>query len=485
MKITLRNYKFVTNTMNLATMATMGVIAGEPIAGERSQDSLSLMPGFIPLIKKIPKDGVDFCSDKYNNACVVHLKDTKMDSDSVYVLKQGEWQIAKSQTEVGRAHCVLVVAPLSLSAVKKVSFVSQEHKTGYERYINSDPTILPLDIVVDESAFGTSDALTFAEMGQPPAPPKQDKDQWRFVNALFGVWASIAKVGYTKAVVGQFFCELVGGECAGVEPVVQDVAKWFRLGGTHSASSKETNSFLSVLNALVYKKDIAYSAQETVIRVLTELSGQAGTSVPFIEDLISLNELSSKSVDTLLKENEKRAVRKAIVLFFSQPDVWAIWQYNNASLEPLDRLLACILLGVSQGWQAKSTLEKTFAGNNNTINDLIARASQKQDWQQQLHLINLPLTALLLQDKPNDKAHKLISFVDDHFSLEAVGYQVQLSGYSVHAKGGSLVATGKKKPVITTIIDKERMLSYLDTLGEDELNALLSNKNFMAKLGNQ
>ncbi len=499
-QVKLTGYKFVTNQMNLGTIATMGIIASNCQLIDYTQDSLALKPGFIPLFKKVPEALCDFSTTHFAKACIVHLNTISIDSNRVFVLKDEQWCQVATQKDITHAKCLLVMAPLPITVIKTVSFVNEEHKVGYERFVTGMLNVLPLKTCVNDADFVSSsssksknysiDMTDFDKLVSGNIPPADCNIRWQFANGLAGVLSYLSYIGNSKIIAGRFLLELLGQKQMEYGTMLADIAKWFRSGGQYTTNTKENETFLLLLEAFTKTKTEHYlgSAYDIVLDMLKNIAEQSQSSLSFLEDLKNLTKLSDKSLTQLLAENKQKSVRKAILLFFTQPSVEAIWQYPNEYVEDLDRVLATILFATSTGWQQQSIALKVYANNDKPISELIATVVGGDLSFSETILKNyqLPLMAILTKDTLSEREEKLFNFLDSYFKLGAINYEIHLpSDYMIQAKANSLVAKGKTKPKMMMNLNKELMLSYLGELNETDLSTLLDDKKFLSILGKQ
>ncbi|CAM5247789.1 hypothetical protein [Stutzerimonas stutzeri] len=371
----------VTNHQNLMFMLSAGMVMPPSGFGKKYyQDTLSLIPGWVPLFpESIWRSALDHsvAEQPLLRPCCAEL-DLSGVSGGVKVLRSGGWEDVRFPEEVyGNEELVLVPAPLPVSMVKEICFASKEDKAYCEKdakYFSNVP-------LVD---FKTKVAAgLFKKTKNTAWPPRLDGVAERPVelhlaDAFGGVLTLLSLLSGRDDMAAQltraFFQPELDAEVSTSVPMLIGAHALFyspaRLAEQYGASGA---LYRDLAKALVQCRSDSGtgSPKDIVMRELEAFNatwqGVARDGIErLIDDLKRIVQFPDKTLDELLEIHQKPLPR-TLVLFFLNDNSQDLLEINSSQLSGYEVCGAAILFGITEGWMRMSTQQRVRDGLNAVV----------------------------------------------------------------------------------------------------------------------
>lgn len=472
----------VTNHQNLMYMLSAGMVMPPSGFGKKYyQDTLSLIPGWVPLFpESIWRSALDHsvAEQPLLRPCCAEL-DLSAVSGGVKVLRAGGWEDARFPEEVyGNEELVLVPTPLPVSMVKEICFASKEDKAYCEKdakYFSNVPL----------ADFKTKVAAGLFKKAKNPAwPPRLEGVEERPVelhlaDAFGGVLTLLSLLSGRDDVAAQltraFFQPELDADVAAAVPMLLGAhALFYSPGGLLEHYGASGAQYGELAKALVQYRAVsgAGSPKDIVMRELeasnATLQGAAKHGIErLMDDLKRIVQFPDKTLDELLEIHQKPLPR-TLVLFFMNDSSQDLLDINNAQLSGYEVCGAAILFGITEGWMRMSMQQRVRDGLNTVVPAHMAHLSHQMSGSD-FDLGILPERRLSLRElfgekqadsKTNNAALAIArsckwDCIKTRIKLGKGAYQLLIDG-----AGASLVLDGDIKAVEAEI-DWEKFRAYL------------------------
>ncbi len=459
----------VTNHQNLMFMLSAGMVMPPSGFGKKYyQDTLSLIPGWVPLFpESIWRSALDHsvAEQPLLRPCCAEL-DLSGVSGGVKVLRSGGWEDVRFPEEVyGNEELVLVPAPLPVSMVKEICFASKEDKAYCEKdakYFSNVP-------LVD---FKTKVAAgLFKKTKNTAWPPRLDGVAERPVelhlaDAFGGVLTLLSLLSSREDVAAQltkaFFQQEPDAEVAAAVPMLLGAhALFYSPAGLADHYGASGALYGDLAKALVQHREAGGSGspKDIVMRELeasnATLQGAAKSGVErLMDDLKRIVQFPDKTLDELLEIHQKPLPR-TLVLFFMNDSSQDLLDINNAQLAGYEVCGAAILFGITEGWMRMSTQQRVRDGLNTVVPAYMAYLShQIADSGFNLGVLperRLSLRELFGERNPDSKANNAALGIARACKWDCIKTRIKLGkgAYQlvIDGAGASLVLDGDIKAV--------------------------------------
>lgn len=357
-------WRIISNHLNMMFMLAAGMVMPSGGFGKKYyQDTLSLLPGWIPLFpaQNMLKSAIDYSieEDQILVPCYAEL-DLSDVSGPVKVLRAGEWSDARFPDQVfGDEELILIPAPLPVTMIREIVFRSKGDKMVCEKSAR-DVANVPLKRFKIKAS-----PASFKKPGLGHWPPSVSGLQERHISmdkpdSVGGMLVALYHVSnkYDLAVDAyRAAYEGVLNEALERYPILSDINKFLNL---HEQPSEQLVTsgamFWKLAGDLIgfRKKGMYGSAVDVVLASLEQsskdLQGHArDASNRLTDDLKTAASFAEKTLTELLELHQKPLPR-ALLLFTIKDDTTDFLEISNALLNEYDICAAAILFGISDGW---------------------------------------------------------------------------------------------------------------------------------------
>lgn len=507
--ITSFKWKFVTNNMNMAYMLSSGLIMPPSEFGNKYyQDTLELLPGWIPLFPKaISIQALGYSMQeqpKQLTPCYVEL-DLKEVVCSAWVYRNSDWQKIRFPDELtGDEDLLLVQAPLPISLIKKtIVFEDKKDAKSFERFLSGYAS-------VDSELFTTSTRKTEFNKKKSidwPVPMGNTTDlapcevSTAAVNAIGGAVASLAALSQSNHHAKHAYQKIVGRfhhvpeEVENQTLLLNFVSEW----AYEPVANSRTNDILALVvstlydNANLVGQDYG-SLLDIILEHFTDISERAfpqnHAALKQAKDLIQLlttnAQLPSDTVENLLKTYDK-SLQQILLSFIFRETITDLLQ-SPLPIESDREAAVALLVGLKEGWLGLETKFKLQHNCNVFIPNLMAVLAHRFAGND-MQLPNIEAPLLLSEhfssEKWSKKQQNAAVFLAKSLNWKCVTTRLQLGKgeyeLKVTASGLEVILDGEVS-VQTTNVDKEKFYEELHSLKvlssevNKELRALLGDK---------
>ncbi len=386
-----QTWYLVTNYHNLLYMLADGLVMEPAGFGEKYyQDSLSTMPGWIPLFRnEIPAQALEQATRerKHLRPCVISFDLSDISGPVQMLSRKGRLSDANFPPKQHRYAVLFIRVPLPLNLISRISFRSVDDLQAFEMAAGdvSNVGLSPYQIVVDEALFSNAtDAVwppaetiiskhrdtkepnytLFPDESKDPPQGSEAKKNHPFIStqALGGLLAMLYHSA-NRSDLGVRAFRLATGLSGGVggfevcDRILAELPKW--LGGGRSSASADfpTKLYWGTLEALGNERKKNGSAQPVEI-VLGYLDHQLASLAEekfrkplegLIAEMRGCLGLGGGTITEVFERN-KGSLSRSLLLFCLRKHCSDLLEFSHPLLSDAEYLLASILFGVRDGW---------------------------------------------------------------------------------------------------------------------------------------
>ncbi|MFC2993407.1 hypothetical protein [Halomonas tibetensis] len=475
-------WRLVTNHQNLMFMLSAGMIMPPNGFGKKYyQDTLSLLPGWVPLFPEaLWKSAIveSVSEQNFLRPCYAEL-DLSRVSGGVKVLRSGCWEDAQFPDEVyGSEDLILVPAPLPISMISEVVFSSKVDKEFCDKDAQNFSNV-PLE------DFKTKTAVTpFKKTKLDSWPPPINGAEERHVeltlpDAFGGVVTLLSCLSNRDDVAmqlaGAFFHGTPDDEITHSFPMLLSSHAMFYSPDMaveqHGASGA---LFRNISESLVRwrevsgnssPKDIIMGVLETSNAGLEGKAKQAGERL--MGDLRCIVQFPEKTLDELLKVHQKPLPR-SLIIFFMNDSSLDLLEISNANINGYEFCGAAILFGITEGWMRMPTKLRESNDLHLIVPDYMAFLSHSLSGSS-LKFGSLPdrprsLREHFSETPSNKKSNNVALYVARACKWDCINTRIKLGKGEykmlIDGSGASLILDGDVKAVQAEV-DQEKFMAFL------------------------
>jgi hypothetical protein len=389
-----QTWYLVTNHLNLLYMMAAGLVM-EPsgFRGKHYVDSLSAIPGWIPLFRNdIPAKALDqaVSERKHLRPCVVSFDLSGVSAPVQVLSREGKVRDANiPNLRLGKEGIgILVRAPLPLTLFSNIYFQSDEDQQIFETAAKdvSNVDLKPYRLEVKTSLFRNgADAAWPPHTGNPrrqntrqkksdnqqPKLPGMEKDNQQdsgapmdhphiSEQALGGLLAMLYHCA-NRSEFGVKVFQLItttaqAADAVSIQdPVLAELPNWLNGGGISAHSHTPTRLFWGVVNALAQEENSLAQPVDMVLAYLdaqlTQLTDETHKSrlERLIADMRGLMGLDGGTITDLFERN-KGSLSRPLLLFCLREHCKDLLEFSHPLLSDDEYLLSGILFGIRDGW---------------------------------------------------------------------------------------------------------------------------------------
>lgn len=489
----------VSNHLNMMFMLAAGLIM--PPAGFKNkyyQDTLSLLPGWIPLFPdKISGAAVTYSVEeqKLLVPCCAEV-DLSKASGQIKVLRDGRWLDARFPDDIsGDEDLILVPAPLPVTLISEIGFRSKEDRSFCEKSARDLSN-------VSFKSFGLKiTSKVFKQTAQGAWPVSVDGLAAREVfldrlDAVGGMLAALFHLSNRDPIVIDSYRAAYEGDASEDlkrYPMLFHVPDFFNAGETQLSSMPATaQAFWRLIDELIqFREKVHYASAEDVVLAFLERSrrdseGKAREQTDrLIDDFKKTINFSEKTLSELMESYDKPLAR-ALLIFALKEHTWDLLEVNNSLLNGCDFSTAAILFGIRDGWLSFPHELRSSRGLDHVVPDFMARVSH-QIVSSEFDLGPAPerpksLAELFYASQWNRKQNEASLYLARKKKWDCIQTRVKLGKGEykvvVDGSGVNILLDGDVKAV-EAFVDKDKFMTMLslelgiETKTEDEVCRLL------------
>lgn len=355
-------WRFLTNHLNMAYILGSGLIMPPTgFGGKHYQDSLDLVPGWIPLFAKdIAVQAVTYSIQEHRNLrpCFVEL-DLGLISSMAWVYRQGWQQIQFPEGLQGDEELLLLPAPLPISLIKEhIVFVDRKDQDHFKQSLSdySNASLGELKLKTAKAEFNKKKTMAWP----PPLPavggPKALDINLAAANAMGGSIAALVTCSYGNDAALRAY-QWVAGRTEGTSSKYDKLFGFLNDWSQNPVDKQhETSLFARIVECI--RKNSASTDYASTLDIVT------ANFVAISEELYPGNQASSEQLVKLLLDNAQSPQHRLVDLFDRNDkelqQILLGFVFRERLLElienPLptiapERLAAIVLLlGLKQGW---------------------------------------------------------------------------------------------------------------------------------------
>lgn len=501
-----------TNHLNMLYMLSAGMLMGPAgFGGKHYRDPANVFPGWLPLFRnKVPEAALDESVSERKNlqSCIAGIDIKKVRGPVRLVTRDGNVRdISLPATIDGDVAALLVPAPLPLTLLTRLRFLSEEGRTQFDRFARDDPTIDLARIHIEVLGRSSSETL---KMIWPPAQPwtaaapgEGDKPPARG-QAIGGVLAMLYHLANRSDLCCSAYRIVTGAGTAddddalGRDAVLRELPRWLADGAVSSDAPPNACLYWGVAQTLVDAR-LSNSTSKPVDSVVEYLAGKLenekdkelrsrlGKLIRTMRDTFGM---SKGTVSDLLKQHPGSLSRPLLLLCLRER-CKDLLEFSELNLRDEELVLAAILFGIREGgWRKLPSELRRPEALTSYVTSRMFEVEQERRGDGRLALDSAPSRPKPLRELvPADhrtwgKELKdgLVRFVSErnwtncivtHFRLPEGNYQLRVS-----SEGVDIVVHGVIQP-LRTEIDREILFKRLSqwpplpTEIEDELRSSL------------
>lgn len=380
----------VSNHLNMMFMLAAGLIM--PPAGFNNkyyQDTLSLVPGWIPLFpNKISGGAVVFSVEEQQLLvpCCAEVNLSRA-SGPIKILRDGRWLDAQFPEGIsGEEDLILVPAPLPVTLISEIGFRSKEDKELCEKSARdlSNVNVKSFGLKTTSKLFKQADQRAWPVSVEGLSEREVFPDK---LDAAGGMVAALYHLSNRDPVVIDSYIaayEGDGSEALKRYPMLYHLPEFFNVGETQiSNMPTSAQAFWGLVEELIrFREKKHYASAQDVVLAFLERSkrdseGKAREQTErLIDDFKKAINFSDKTLSELMELYDKPLAR-AVLMFALKDHTSDLLEVKTCLLNGSDFSTAAILFGIRDGWLGFPHDLRGSRGLDLVIPDFMARISHK------------------------------------------------------------------------------------------------------------
>jgi hypothetical protein len=477
-------WRLVTNHQNLMFMLSAGMIIPPSGFGKKYyQDTLSLVPGWVPLFPGTLWQSVidhSISEQAFLRPCYADL-DVSGVTGRIKVLRSGRWINAHFPDEVyGNEDLILVPAPLPVSMIKEIVFSSKEDKMFCEKDAQNFSNVPLADFKTKTAATAFKKSKKDACL--PPIDGVEERQiELKLPDALGGVVAVLnqlanrddAAIELHKA----FYQKTPDEEVFSKFPLLLGAHALFYSSQSEDESLRASSTlFGNIAGSLLHARDHIGlgSSKDVVMAVLEEVNSNTKgqnkvKSERLIQDLKRVIQFPNKTLEELV-EIHQGPLSRALILFFINDTVLDLLEITNDQVSGYEKCAAAVLFGIAEGWMRMTVSLRESNGLNLVAPAYMAHLSHQLSGSI-LEFGALPdrpqsLRALLSENPSDKKVHAAALLIARACKWDCIKTRIKLGkgNYQlfIDGSGVSLMLDGDVKAVEQEL-DYEKFMDLLNS----------------------
>jgi hypothetical protein len=380
----------VSNHLNMMFMLAAGLIM--PPAGFKNkyyQDTLSLVPGWIPLFPNKVSDGAVVFSVEEQQLLVPCCAEVNLSraSGPIKILRDGRWFDAQFPEGIsGDEDLILVPAPLPVTWISEIGFRSRDDKALCEKSARdlSNVNFKSLGLKTTTKFFKQADHKAWPVSVEGLSEREVFPDR---LDAAGGMIAALYHLSNRDPVVIDSYIaayEGDGSEALKRYPMLYHLPKFFNVGETKiSNMPTSAQAFWGLVEELIrFRQTNHYASARDVVLAFLERSkrdseGKASEQTErLINDFKKAINFSDKTLSELMELYDKPLAR-AVLMFALKDHTSDLLEVKKSLLNGSDFSIAAILFGIRDGWLGFPHELRGSRGLDLVIPDFMARISHK------------------------------------------------------------------------------------------------------------
>lgn len=398
---------FPTNTDNLKTILSHGLICGPEGYKKYYADISSDFPGFIPVFRNGNGSHVDAlikarAEDDSLVVCLLEIDLAQIVSGNAYLRNYETIDISKNIPADQQLNTILLPTPLPLSCIKQVIFDSPVAKKTFEDDVKcyGDTPQGMLKLIAankpdkkffkknSQQSVGDKPANNEGSSDSEQKIPKRNTINYSRIYSLGGLLATLFYIGKNGVTTTKVFSDCTKMEkLSDIEtPLIQGLTNYF----FHQENLRESSSPQMLILFNVLEILVNQESRECISAVIDFL--QAEESFNRSNERIRAKELSERissfyhnttdaKASTLFAESSSK-LEKALLLLTHREDVAGVIETDIAELDVFDEddyIIAAMLFGTRSKYYKIPLTIRQYKGIHECISILMAQYTHNND----------------------------------------------------------------------------------------------------------